>query len=76
MAHQEDQALLKAYIAAWSKFFVQCSYLPLPFTLLDSNIMNKSSSTGHKKSSNDESVVRKVTNFINKSLSPDNNSRL
>ena len=30
LSHQEDQALLKAYIAEWRKFFTQCSYLPMP----------------------------------------------
>ena len=36
LSHQEDQALLKAYIAEWRKFFSQCSYLPMPFGQLES----------------------------------------
>lgn len=61
MAHQEDQALLKAYIAAWRKFFIQCNYLPMPFVQLEVAITSKSSSTGSKKGGpNDESMVRKV----------------
>lgn len=35
LAHQEEQALLKAYIAEWRKFFTQCSYLPMPFGQLE-----------------------------------------
>ena len=36
LSHQEEQALLKAYIAEWRKFFTQCSYLPMPFGQLES----------------------------------------
>lgn len=32
---REEQALLKAYIVEWSKFFTQSSYLPLPFWQLE-----------------------------------------
>ena len=35
LSHQEEQALLKAYIAEWRKFFTQCSYLPMPFGQLE-----------------------------------------
>lgn len=59
--HQEDSALLKAYIAEWKKFFTQCTYLPLPFGQLESTLINKASpSSQSKKNQNDESIVRKV----------------
>ena len=35
LSHHEEQALLKAYIAEWRKFFTQCSYLPMPFGQLE-----------------------------------------
>ena len=35
LQHQEEQALLKAYIAEWRKFFTQCGYLPMPFGQLE-----------------------------------------
>lgn len=61
MAHQEDQALLKAYIAAWRKFFSQCNYLPMPFGQLEMTLMNKSSNSASKKAGSDESIVRKAS---------------
>ena len=62
MSHQEDQALLKAYISSWRRFFVQCNYLPLPFIQLEANLLNKSSSSSSssKKGQNEESIVRKM----------------
>ncbi|XP_065094615.1 cullin-5-like [Ochlerotatus camptorhynchus] len=35
LAQREEQALLKAYIVEWRKFFTQSSYLPLPFWQLE-----------------------------------------
>lgn len=59
MAHQEDQALLKAYITEWRKFFTQCNYLPTPFRTLENSLVGKQLSC--KKSNADkDSVVRKV----------------
>lgn len=61
MSQQEDQALLKAYISSWRKFFVQCNYLPLPFGQLEVTLVNKqSSSSSSKKNPADESIVRKL----------------
>uniref|UniRef100_T1K5Y1 Cullin-5 n=1 Tax=Tetranychus urticae TaxID=32264 RepID=T1K5Y1_TETUR len=57
LSHHDDQSLLKAYVAAWSKFFVQCNYLPLPFAPLMTN-PNKSSNT--KNTINEENIVRKL----------------
>jgi Cullin family len=34
----EEQALLKAYIIEWRKFFTQSSYLPLPFWQLETSL--------------------------------------
>lgn len=59
LAHQEDQALLKAYIAEWRKFFTQCNYLPMPFGQLELTLEGKNT-TIRTKAQNDESVVRKV----------------
>ncbi|XP_053214912.1 cullin-5-like isoform X2 [Panonychus citri] len=56
LAHHDDQALLKAYVAAWSKFFVQCNYLPLPFTPLMSNQKSNNSKT----TTIEENIVRKL----------------
>lgn len=60
MAHQEDQALLKAYITEWRKFFTQCNYLPTPFRQLENSLVGKRSAGGKKPNSDKDSVVRKV----------------
>lgn len=60
LSHQEDQALLKAYIAEWRKFFTQCNYLPTPFRHLETSLAGKATSSGTKKPVNDESIVRKL----------------
>lgn len=60
LSHQEDQALLKAYIAEWRKFFTQCNYLPTPFRHLETSLAGKTTSSGTKKPVNDESIVRKL----------------
>lgn len=36
LMQNEEQALLKAYIVEWRKFFTQSNYLPLPFWQLES----------------------------------------
>ncbi|XP_064404658.1 cullin-5-like [Halichondria panicea] len=33
--HEEESALLKAYINEWSKYFTQCGYLPKPFQAME-----------------------------------------
>ncbi len=70
MSHQEDQALLKAYIAEWRKFFTQCGYLPMPFGQLETALQGKtassssssaaaaSASKGGKSTPAEDSVVR------------------
>ncbi|CAD1472961.1 unnamed protein product, partial [Heterotrigona itama] len=59
LAHQEEQALLKAYIAEWRKFFAQCNYLPTPFRQLETSLAGKAPSSVQKKSQPDD-IVRKL----------------
>ena len=33
--HDEESALLKAYIVEWTKYFTQCDYLPKPFQAME-----------------------------------------
>lgn len=54
LEHQEDQALLNAYIREWRKFFAQCGYLPMPFGQLETVLAGKSP----KKA--EEGLVRKL----------------
>ncbi len=67
LSHNEEQALLKAYIVEWRKFFTQSSYLPLPFWQLESALQGKSSTSSHSNNSSskkqqnfDDSIVRKL----------------
>lgn len=60
MQHQEDSALLKAYITEWRQFFTQCDYLPLPFQPLET-VLGKAHLSGPKKNNYNESIVRKVS---------------
>lgn len=68
LAHREDQALLKAYIAEWGKFFTQCNYLPTPFRQLEnsiniSKVASSNTSNAQKKNNNnnnEDSLVRKL----------------
>jgi len=60
LTHEEDSALLKAYIAEWGKFFTQCDYLPKPFGQLETTLAGKAHSTMQKKTQGEESIVRKL----------------
>lgn len=60
LSREEDSALLKAYIAEWSKFFTQCDYLPKPFNQLEVTLAGKAHSTLQKKNLGEESIVRKL----------------
>jgi len=40
LQHDEDSALLKAYIAEWTKYFTQCNYLPKPFQAMEMETAN------------------------------------
>ncbi|XP_012219045.1 cullin-5 isoform X2 [Linepithema humile] len=59
LTHQEEQALLKAYIAEWRKFFTQCNYLPTPFRQLETYLAGKTSSSTQKRNQPDD-IVRKL----------------
>ncbi|CAF1628264.1 unnamed protein product, partial [Didymodactylos carnosus] len=50
LRHEEDSALLKAYIHEWTKFFEQCEYLPKPFIKVEppSSLTPSPSSTNTK----------------------------
>ena len=56
----EDQALLKAYIAEWRKFFTQCGYLPMPFGQLETALQGKTTTSVQKGRPAEDSVVRKL----------------
>lgn len=67
LAQREEQALLKAYIAEWRKFFTQCNYLPTPFKQLENALQGKPTTntniqagSSSKKGQTDESIVRKL----------------
>ena len=60
LSHQEDQALLKAYIAEWRKFFTQCGYLPMPFGQLETALQGKTATSVQKGKPAEDSVVRKL----------------
>lgn len=61
LSHEEDSALLKAYIAEWSKFFTQCDYLPKPFGQLEATLAGKGHQSIQKKNQTEESIVRKAS---------------
>uniref|UniRef100_A0A8C9ZNX5 Cullin-5 n=1 Tax=Sander lucioperca TaxID=283035 RepID=A0A8C9ZNX5_SANLU len=58
LSHQDDTALLKAYIVEWRKFFTQCDILPKPFCQLEITLMGKQGS--NKKTNMEDSIVRKL----------------
>uniref|UniRef100_A0A8D3BA17 Cullin-5 n=1 Tax=Scophthalmus maximus TaxID=52904 RepID=A0A8D3BA17_SCOMX len=58
LSHQDDTALLKAYIVEWRKFFTQCDILPKPFCQLEITLMGKQGS--NKKANMEDSIVRKL----------------
>lgn len=62
LSHQDDTALLKAYIVEWRKFFTQCDILPKPFCQLEITLMGKQGS--NKKSNMEDSIVRKVSGRV------------
>lgn len=52
LAEREEQALLKAYIVEWRKFFTQSNYLPAPFQHLERAMQGRTSTTSRSSSSN------------------------
>lgn len=45
LRHEDDEALLRAYINVWTKFLDQSNYLPYPFSSMEQNPSSKSNST-------------------------------
>ncbi len=62
LSHQDDTALLKAYIVEWRKFFTQCDILPKPFCKLEITLLGNQGS--NKKSNVEDSIVRKVDSLF------------
>ncbi|RNA29773.1 cullin-5 [Brachionus plicatilis] len=59
--HEDDQALLRAYIGAWSKFLDQSNYLPHPFSSMEAtNAKSNSSMNSLSQRKTPESHVRKL----------------
>ncbi|XP_078492514.1 cullin-5-like [Ciona intestinalis] len=55
--HHDGNALLRAYIVEWRKFFDQCVYLPEPFTQLEKSL---SGTPSKKKKQEQNTIVRKL----------------
>jgi cullin-5 len=55
LSHEDDEALLRAYINVWSKFFDQTIYLPLPFTSMEVNSTTKANSSAQQSQSTSSS---------------------
>lgn len=66
---QDENALLRAYIREWSKYFTQSTYLPMPFNALEKMLVSSKDSTNNqqKKTSKveEDSEVRKVKKKLN-----------
>lgn len=60
LSHEDDQALLKAYIQEWRTFFAQCDYLPTPFRQLEATARQPCSVPTKKVIKDHDSLVRKV----------------
>lgn len=70
LAQREEQALLKAYVSEWQKFFEQSNFLHKPFSKLklalhgkslsSTSSHNSSSSSSKKENNSEESIVRKL----------------
>ena len=63
MAHQEDQALLRAYIAAWQRFHFQYEYFPLPFRQWEQLHQPEKSSAKIPSKDHENEIVRKVSSL-------------
>nr|CAB3234773.1 cullin-5-like [Phallusia mammillata] len=55
-SHHEGNALLRAYIVEWQKFFSQCVYLPEPFSQLEKSLSDRT----NKRKQEQQSIVRKL----------------
>lgn len=52
LAEREEQALLKAYIVEWRKFFTQSNYLPAPFQHLERAMQGRTTTSSRGAGSN------------------------
>ena len=59
LSHEDDSVLLKAYIKEWTKYFTQCSYLPLPFQAMETAMAGSKPT----KKANDGNRVNTVRTF-------------
>ncbi|XP_065226095.1 cullin-5 isoform X2 [Planococcus citri] len=77
LSHEDDQALLKAYIAEWRKFFAQCDYLPTPFRQVENaNKTNTGFPTKRSVKDNDTIVRKLMLDTWNSSIFQDIKQRL
>lgn len=79
MQHDDDEALLRAYIQAWSKFFDQTNYLPRPFFIMEQNnnsSRNGTSSTNKSQSQPDNYVKKLMLDSWSKSIFSEIKQRL
>lgn len=60
LSHEDDSVLLKAYIKEWTKYFAQCSYLPLPFQAMET-AMAGSKPTKKTNDGNRVNTVRELS---------------
>ena len=61
MRHEDDEALLRAYISAWSKFFEQTNYLPHPFSSMDMKKSESKANLASSGSSNGKTITSSVS---------------
>ena len=59
LKHQDDEALLRAYINVWTKFLDQSNYLPHPFVSMEHNPTTKTNTS--------VGITNNVTNSLNQS---------
>lgn len=72
LAERDEQALLKAYIVEWRKFFTQSNYLPLPFRHLENSLQGKS--TTSNRNNNNTSSNNNNNNSTNNNNNNNNNT--
>jgi cullin 5 len=68
LKHENDEALLRAYISLWTKFSDQTNYLPLPFATMETNANTNNNSSTNKLIS---SVLLDQDNKQSKAKTPD-----
>ncbi|CAF0818750.1 unnamed protein product [Rotaria sp. Silwood1] len=80
LRHDEDSALLKAYIHEWSKFYEQCEYLPKPFVRIETtsngNISTNPTYNAEKTTRNTDQVRQLMLESWNNNIFKDIKHRL